>query len=91
MQVRSEMIQEGYAVSITQLSRWFDIPRRTLYYKPKQREPKIDEEKVRRIKEKMEAFPTYGYRRLAHLTGINKKAVQRMVILPFSNPSKSRD
>ena len=81
MQVRSEMIREGYSVSITQLSRWFDIPRRTLYYQPKQREPKIDEEKVRRIKEKMESFPTYGYRRLSHLTGINKKAVQRILQL----------
>ena len=81
MHVQSEMASESHRVSITKLCRWFGISRRTFYYKPKQRRPKIDEEKVCRIKEKMEAFPTYGYRRLAHLTGINKKAVQRILQL----------
>ena len=81
MRVQSEMVAEGHKVGITKLCRWFGISRRTFYYKPKQRQPKIDEEKVRLIKKKMEAFPTYGYRRLAHMTGINKKAVQRILQL----------
>lgn len=76
--VQSEMIQEGKRVTITQVSRWFDIPRRTLYYKPKKRERKVDEVKVSRIKETIEQYPTYGYRRVALLTNINKKAVQRI-------------
>jgi len=60
MQVQSEMEAEGYKVGITQLSRWFNIPRRTLYYRPKQkRKPKLDEKKVTRVKEKMEVFPSY--------------------------------
>ena len=79
MQVQSEMEAEGYKVSITQLSRWFNIPRRTLYYRPKARRAKLDEKKVARVKEKMEAFPTYGYRRLALVLGMNKKAVQRIL------------
>jgi putative transposase len=80
MQVQSEMEAEGYKVGITQLSRWFNIPRRTLYYRPKQkRKPKLDETKVARVKEKIEAFPSYGYRRLALLLGMNKKAVQRIL------------
>jgi putative transposase len=81
MQVQSEMRVEGYKVSITQLSRWFNIPRRTLYYKPKVRKPKIDPVRVKQVKEKMEAFPTYGYRRLALLLDMNKKAVQRILQL----------
>lgn len=81
MQVRSEMIQEGYSVSITQLSRWFDIPRRTLYYKSRERERKLDALKVAMVQAAMERFPTYGYRRLANETGLNKKAVQRILQL----------
>jgi len=81
MQVQSEMKQEGHHVSISQLSRWFDIPRRTLYYHQKERTPKLDEDRVQRVKEKMQEFPTYGYRRIALLTGMNKKAVQRILKL----------
>ena len=81
MHVRSELAQEGHTVSITQLCRWLGIPRRSFYYKPKTREPKIDEQKVQRIKATIEQYPTYGYRRVALLTGINKKAVQRILKL----------
>ncbi len=81
MQVQSEMKQEGHHVSISKLSRWFGIPRRTLYYRPKDRTPKLDEDRVQRVKEKMQEFPTYGYRRLALLLGMNKKAVQRILQL----------
>ena len=79
MQVQSEMAKEGHHVTISQLCRWFGIPRRSFYYKPKQRERKLDPVKVQRVKEKMEEFPTYGYRRLALLLGMNKKAVQRIL------------
>jgi len=79
MQVQSEMVKEGYKVSITQLSKWFAIPRRTLYYKPKERERKLDLQKVKMIQTAMEKYPTYGYRRLANVTGLNKKAVQRIL------------
>lgn len=78
MQVRSEMIGEGHHVTISQLCRWFGIPRRSFYYRPKTREKRLDPKRVEKVKEKMEAFPSYGYRRLALLLGMNKKAVQRI-------------
>ena len=81
MQVWSEMVREGYNINITKLSKWFGIPRRTLYYQSKKRTPKLDQARVKKIKEKIEEFPTYGYRRLALLTGMNKKAVQRILQL----------
>ena len=59
MQIQSEMKQEGHHVTIVQLSCWFGIPRRTLYYRPKKRTPKRDEDRVHKVKEKMEDFPTY--------------------------------
>jgi len=81
MHIRSEMIEKGHRVSITQLGRWFGIPRRTLYYRPKQRKWKLDPVKVQKVKAAMERFSTYGYRRLANETGMNKKAVQRILHL----------
>jgi len=79
MHVQSEMAEKGYTVGITQLCRWFGIPRRTFYYRPKTREKTLDPFRVVKVKEAMERFPTYGYRRLALLTGQNKKAVQRIL------------
>ena len=79
MRVQSEMIDEGYKISITKLCKYFGIARRSFYYKPKDRKPKLDSSKVAKVKEKMEEFPTYGYRRLAIVLDMNKKAVQRIL------------
>ncbi len=81
MRVQSEMAADGQSVSITKLCRWFGISRRTFYYKPVARTPKLDPIKVEKVKEKMEEFPNYGYRRLALLLDMNKKAVQRILKL----------
>jgi len=81
MRVQSEMAKEGYRISITKLCRWFGVSRRTFYYKPVNREKKLDPDKVAKVREKMEQFPTYGYRRLAWLLNMNKKAVQRILQL----------
>ena len=81
MHIRSEMIEEGHRVSITQLRRWFGIAWRTLYYRRKQRKRKLDRVKVQKVKAAMERFSTYGYRRLANETGMNEKAVQRILQL----------
>ena len=35
--------EDGHQVSISQLCRWFDVSRRTLYYRPTLRSPKIQE------------------------------------------------
>ncbi|WP_197972054.1 DUF1153 domain-containing protein [Nitrosophilus labii] len=62
MQVQSEMRDEGYLISITKLCHLFGIVRRSFYYKSVQRTPRVDEERVRKVKEKIKEFPTYGYR-----------------------------
>ncbi|WP_187648559.1 IS3 family transposase [Nitrosophilus labii] len=76
MQVQSEMRSEGYSISITKLCSLFELPCRSFYYKPIKRMQKLDEGRVKKVKEMIEKFPTYGYRRLALLLGMNKKAVQ---------------
>ena len=81
MRVQSELVHDGHQVSITNLCRWLGFPRRSFYYKPVKREKKLDPDKVSRVKEKIEEFPTYGYRRLALLLGMNKKVVQRILQL----------
>ncbi|WP_281848088.1 IS3 family transposase [Nitratiruptor tergarcus] len=81
MQVQSKMRSEGYPISITKLCKLLNIPRRSFYYKPVKRIRKLDEERVKKVKEKIEKFPTYGYRCLALLLGMNKKAVQRILQL----------
>jgi len=32
--IRQGLKEDGFTVSITKLCQWFDIPRRTVYYKP---------------------------------------------------------
>jgi len=57
------MREEAYKVSITQLSWWFDIPRRTLYYQPKKQERKIDPAKEQKVKKMMEKFFYHFHRK----------------------------
>ncbi len=33
--------EEGVVVSISQLCRWFEVPRRTFYYQPVKASPKV--------------------------------------------------
>jgi putative transposase len=37
--IRQGLQEDGYRVSISQLCRWFDMPRRTMYYKPSRKAP----------------------------------------------------
>ena len=41
--IRQGLKDDGYAVSISQLCRWFGIPRRTVYYKPTKKRPTVQE------------------------------------------------
>ena len=36
------LLTDGFSVSLTKLCAWFDVPRRTVYYKPVKAPPKID-------------------------------------------------
>lgn len=69
---------DGVAVPVTKLCAWFDVPRRTVYYKPVKSPPKIDPAFLNPIKSLIEKEPSFGYRTVAHLLGFNKNTVQRI-------------
>ncbi|MDR1076133.1 MAG: IS3 family transposase, partial [Xanthomonadaceae bacterium] len=69
---------EGIVVSISQLCRWFDVPRRSVHYRPVKSAPKIDSKFAEPIKTLIEESPSFGYRTVAHLLGFNKNTVQRV-------------
>ena len=55
------MADDGDHVSLSQLCRWFSMPRRTLYYKPTKSEPKMNPDTVRRVKAFIDKHPDAGY------------------------------
>ncbi len=59
---------------MTKLCRWFGVARRMTYYKPTKVEPELAEP----ITEMIEAEPSFGYRTVAALLGMNKNTVQRI-------------
>ena len=69
---------DGVSVSMAQLCRWFDQPRRTVYYRPTKSPPKVKPELAEPIKALIEAEPSFGYRTVAGLLGMNKNTVQRI-------------
>lgn len=69
---------EGIVVSMAKLCRWFGQPRRTVYYKPTKALPKIKPALVEPVKALIEAEPSFGYRTVAGLLGMNKNTVQRI-------------
>ena len=57
---------------MTKLCRWFGVARRTTYYKPTRAPAKVNAELAEPIKEMIEAEPSFGYRTVAALLGMNK-------------------
>jgi hypothetical protein len=47
-------------VSISKLGKWFEVPRRTVYYRPTKAEPKIQERLLTPIKAMIEENPSFG-------------------------------
>src|SRR5690625_838858 len=77
--IRQGLKDDGYNVSIAKLCRWFNVPRRTMYYKPvKNSVPKIQERFAKPIKAMIEENPSFGYRTVAWLLGFNKNTMQRI-------------
>jgi putative transposase len=76
--IRQRLQADGYSVSISQLCRWSDVPRRTVYCPPVQSTPVVQARFAEPIKAMIEAQPSYGYRTVAHLLGFNKNTVQRV-------------
>jgi len=69
---------DGIRVSMAKLCRWFEQPRRTVYYKPTKGAPKVKPELAEPIKVLIEEEPSFGYRTVAGLLGMNKNTVQRI-------------
>jgi putative transposase len=76
--IRQGLKDEGYSVSISQLCRWFEVPRRTVYYRPTRKAPVVQERFSVPIKQMIEENPAFGYRTVAYLLNFNKNTVQRV-------------
>ncbi len=76
--IRQGLKEDGFDVAISQLCRWFDVPRRTVYYKPTKAAPKVKPELATPIKALIEEEPSFGYRTVAGLLDMNKNTVQRI-------------
>ena len=61
--IQKGLKEEGFEVSVAQLCRWFDVPRRSVYYRPvKKSAPKVQERFVQPVKDLIEENPSFGYR-----------------------------
>lgn len=76
--MRHELAEEGTKVSMTQLYNWFEVPRRTIYYKNIKSHPKVQEYLEKPIKAMIETDPSFDHRTVAGLLKINKNTVQRI-------------
>lgn len=76
--VQQELRLEGFRVTVSQLCRWFEVARRTFYYRSSKSAPKVREELATPIKALIEQEPSFGYRTVAGLLEMNKNTVQRI-------------
>ena len=76
--IQRDLQSEGVAVSVSRLCHWFEVPRRTMYYKPTKAAPKVQDRFEKPIKAMIDQDPSYGYRTVAGLLSFNKNTVQRI-------------
>jgi putative transposase len=76
--IRQGLKQDGFDVSISKLCRWFEIPRRAVYYKPTKAPAKVQNPIVQLLKETIEKNWSFGYRTVAYLLEFHKTTVQRI-------------
>ena len=76
--IRQGLEEDGFKVSISKLCRWFGVPRRTFYYRIVKAPPKLQERLVEPVKAMIEENPSFGYRTVAGLLGMNRNTVQRI-------------
>lgn len=69
---------EGVEVSMVKLCRWFAVARRSVYYRPTKAPPVVQPALAEPIKTLIEEEPSFGYRTVAGLLGMNKNTVQRI-------------
>jgi putative transposase len=76
--IRQGLKADGIHVSMSKLCQWFEVPRRSVYYRPTKAGPKVDPRFADPIKAMIEENPAFGYRTVAHLLDFNKNTVQRI-------------
>lgn len=76
--IQQGLREDGFVVSMVKLCRWFGMPRRTVYYRPVKSPPTVKSELAEPIKALIEQEPSFGYRTVAGLLGMNKNTVQRI-------------
>ena len=76
--IQQGLLADGIKVPLTKLCAWFGVPRRTVYHKPVKSAPKVDPRFAEPIKAMIETEPSFGYRTVAWLLGLNKNTVQRI-------------
>ncbi len=58
--IRQGLKADGFDVSISKLCRWFNVPRRIVYYRPTKAAPRVQERFVTPIKAMIEDNPSFG-------------------------------
>lgn len=76
--LQQDLKSEGTKVTMSQLCRWFAVPRRTAYHKPCKAPPKVQERFEAPIKAMIDQDHSCGYRTMAGLLKLNKNTVQRI-------------
>ena len=72
LSLQQGLAEEGVRVSLVKLCQWFEMPRRSVYYRSIKAAPKVQEQLVKPIKAMIEENPSFGYRTVAHLFGMNR-------------------
>ena len=70
--IQQGLKEDGIAVSMVKLCQWFGVARRSMYYRPTKSPPKVRPDLAERIKAMIEADPSFGYRTVAGLLGMNR-------------------
>jgi len=78
LQLQQELKAEGSNVSLVKLCDWFEMHRRTVYYRPTKGSQKLQEKFVISNKARIEESPLFGYYTVTHQLGMNKNTVQRV-------------
>jgi hypothetical protein len=76
--IKQGLEADGIQVPMTKLCRWFEVPRRTVYYRPTKATSRVQERFEAPIRAMIEEEPSFGYRTVAGLLGFNKNTVQRV-------------
>ena len=86
LEIQQGLAQEGCRFSLVKLCRWFDLPRRTLYYRSTKEAPRVHGQLAAPFKALIEEHPSFGYRTVAYLLRMNKSTVQRIFRMRAVNP-----